>query len=536
MKKMLSMLIVLAMAIALVPAFTVADSAEPVVITAFMEDIDPSRDFNENYALKYLEEKTGVKIDPTGYVFSHQEAPTQKQLLLASGDYPEIFINEDKAAFTFSEVMTYGVEESILVPLNDLIAGNERLTELYNLRPEYYNLHVAPDGNIYTICRFSECGHCRAACKLYINIDWLNKFGMEVPTTTEEYYNYLTAVKTQDPNGNGVADEIPLTGGKDWANAFLGSFLEIDSSNKKWVADIDGKIEFQANKEEFRDALRYLNKLYSEGLIDPAAFTQENSQFKQTIGNDPTLAGSYTGAIYMTDMQNSYTYQNYRAIEPLKGSEGVQFTAYNMFINMNLDGYFAITDVSKNPEAAINWIGAAMEPEASIIRYYGQEGHGWKYADEGQKNILGGEYIWQFLPMTEEQKKEYSNENCSAGPILGLKEHRAAWSPMADDEKLYSDPTIFESRIENETETLYASHLISPVPNSFFLDGDETTGKYNDIKTTIGDYVSTMIAQFITGAKSLDNDWDQYLNDLQGYGIDEYVKLLQEGYNDIYIK
>lgn len=42
------------------------------------------------------------------------------------------------------------------------------------------------------------------------------------------------------------------------------------------------------------------------------------------------------------------------------------------------------------------------------------------------------------------------------------------------------------------------------------------------------------IAQFVTGAKSIDNDWDAYLNDLQGYGVDQYVELLQKGYDKIY--
>ena len=390
---------------------------------------------------------------------------------------------------------------------------------------------MAPDGNIYSICRFSECGHCRAAAKIYVNMDWLNKLNLSVPTTTDEFYDMLVAFKTQDPNGNGQADEIPLSGVSDWTSGFLNAFLEIDdySGNKKYVADIDGKIEFQANKEEFREALRYLNKLYTEGLVDAAAFTQESSQFKQTVGNEPTLVGAFPGAIYMIDRQNAYTYENFVAIEPLKGPEGVQYASTNMFINMNLQGFFEITDRCANPEAAIAWIDAAMQPEASIIRYYGAEGHGWQYAEAGQQNVLGGDYVWQFLPGSD----EYTNESFSFGPILGLKEHRAQWSPMADAEQLATDPTIFEARIESETENLYAPYLIDAVPNAFYLEGDET-GKYNDLKTTIGDYVTMSMAQFITGAKSLDSDWDQYLSDLEGYGVEQYVELLQKGYDNIY--
>ena len=138
MKKVLSLMTVLAMVLALVPAFALADAGtEPVVITAFI-DGDPSLDYTQNYSLQYLEEKTGVRLDPTGYVFSSQEAPTQKQLLLASGDYPDIFLaNTEGAAFSFSEIMTYGMQEGMLIPLGDLIANAPRLTELYTLRPEY---------------------------------------------------------------------------------------------------------------------------------------------------------------------------------------------------------------------------------------------------------------------------------------------------------------------------------------------------------------------------------------------------------------
>ena len=46
-----------------------------------------------------------------------------------------------------------------------------------------------------------------------------------MPTTTEEFYEVLKAFKTQDPNGNGKADEIPLIGSKDGWNQRPQDFL-----------------------------------------------------------------------------------------------------------------------------------------------------------------------------------------------------------------------------------------------------------------------------------------------------------------------
>ena len=55
--------------------------------------------------------------------------------------------------------------------------------------------------------------------KLWFNYDWLEKLGLEEPQTTEELYEVLKAFKTQDPNGNGKANEIPLTGSIEWSCA-----------------------------------------------------------------------------------------------------------------------------------------------------------------------------------------------------------------------------------------------------------------------------------------------------------------------------
>ena len=41
--------------------------------------------------------------------------------------------------------------------------------------------------------------------------DWLDKLGLPIPETTDDLYNTLKAFKTQDPNGNGLNDEIPFS-------------------------------------------------------------------------------------------------------------------------------------------------------------------------------------------------------------------------------------------------------------------------------------------------------------------------------------
>ena len=94
---------------------------------------------------------------------------------------------------------------------------------------------------------------------------------MEIPTTTEELRTVLQAFKTQDPNGNGVADELPLSG---FANSWhtrpwpflLNAFIYTDDSNMLNVED--GQIIAAFAQPQWREGMRFVHSLFAEGLID----------------------------------------------------------------------------------------------------------------------------------------------------------------------------------------------------------------------------------------------------------------------------
>ena len=67
-----------------------------------------------------------------------------------------------------------------------------------------------PDGHVYTFVSTGLApfiGLNRLGC---INQDWLDAVDMDIPTSLDELTEVLKAFKTQDPNGNGEQDEIPL--------------------------------------------------------------------------------------------------------------------------------------------------------------------------------------------------------------------------------------------------------------------------------------------------------------------------------------
>ena len=76
------------------------------------------------------------------------------------------------------------------------------------------------NGNIYSIGYAAKDPCQYQPDEMYVYRPWLDKLGLDIPETTEEFYQMLKAFKEQDPNGNGVADEIPFSATPGGARGF----------------------------------------------------------------------------------------------------------------------------------------------------------------------------------------------------------------------------------------------------------------------------------------------------------------------------
>ena len=85
---------------------------------------------------------------------------------------------------------------------------------------------TTPDGNIYSLPNIDGSLHVQYNMKLWINTQWLDNLGLDMPTTTEEFYEVMKAFKEKDANGNGDPnDEIPLSTVTSGAGTQLDGFL-----------------------------------------------------------------------------------------------------------------------------------------------------------------------------------------------------------------------------------------------------------------------------------------------------------------------
>lgn len=500
---------------------------ETMTLQMFAPQLPTIENMKTNTYTKWLEEKTNIHIEWD--LVPDDALNDRKQLMLASGDYPEVIFN---GKLTPEEQMRYG-EQGVFLPLNDLIdqyAPNVKkaMEELDYLEQSM----TAPDGNIYSIPQVNECFHCSYPNKYWINKKWLDKLGLDIPETTDDLYTVLKAFKEQDPNGNGKADEVPLTAATEatmWGGNFAVYLMDpfIYNDGDTYLIVRDDKVSLAANTDEWKEGLQFMHKLYSEGLIDMGAFTQNNDAVNQLANRDENVMGSVTTALLsyaLSPDDKTPRHKEYVTVPPLKGPKGVQQANIEASVTA---GQFALTNKATEEQqiAAMRLVDFLFTEEAILLQEYGPEGKRWRKAEEGELDYNGNQAKYTQLPGETTQTHNDGWEQL--GPSLRTFEYRASFT--APEDPLAEDG--YGTRLHQETKNNYEPYATTEnYPSGIFISLEDSS-EAAQLKTTISDYIETNLAQFVTGDKDFEKDWDAYLKGFEGLQLDRYLEIYQESYD-----
>lgn len=496
-------------------------------------------DLANNVATQQLEEVTGVHIDwNVIYGADSSDAETKFNLLLTGGEYPDLILANNFDRNTLYEAG----KDGIVIPLNDLIEEYApNMKAYFEENPSDYESLIAPDGNIYGLGYFSKYYHGTASNRLWVYQPWLDTLGLDMPQTTEEFYEMLIAFRDQDPNGNGQADEIGLLGLNDQALRFLmsafcyydGSYLEVE----------DGTVQFIANTEAYREGLRYLAKLYKEGLMPQDVYSMDTTQQAALCQNADacivgTLGAFSFGSFFAVADENTYC-RDYTAVTPLEGPDGVRLTVENpMLPTVNR---FAITSACEDPVAAIQWVDYFFTDENSLTVNYGAElsssplieGNedygqmGWWRADEGELNCLGepAGYGYSQAVVNEEDANDNYAWGLQVAPFVQTIEAHTNYV-VSQTGSSWANGVYYHAAEAYEPYKQMKSYS-----NLVLFNTDEGTEAIAEYKAQIDSLVSQWQSEFVVGVKDLDADWDTYLAELEALDLEGYVACLQNEYD-----
>jgi putative aldouronate transport system substrate-binding protein len=203
-----------------------------------------------------------------------------------------------------------------------------------------------------------------ASHNTFIRKDWLDKLSLPAPKTTQEFYDTMVAFKNNAAR-LGVDRVVPFLTTNDirWQayNIFL-SFMDPNlSARERWVNTV---AERQLLVPGVKEALRFLNKMFNEGLID-----QDFPLYSGDAEPSNLMKSGIVGA-FQHNWDHPYRQNLQIQTELEKNIPGAKYIPIDCFTNSagltpkrssSAAGglIFFIPKSAKNPEAALryaNWL------------------------------------------------------------------------------------------------------------------------------------------------------------------------------------
>lgn len=467
----------------------------------------PATNPDWNDVLVFNEYEKMTNMDITWKMVPHSGLEEKRNLALGSGNLPDAF---HSASMPIADIMKYG-EQGVFMPLNDLIdeyAPNFKA--LMEENPEIREAVTMPDGNIYGFPQMAdpEFLSYRMGPKPFVRKDWLETLDMDIPKTTEEYYQYLKAVKEGEPSG-GEVDEVPY--GAPYIDPLVsyvrGAFGLANKGSGGGYMDLDpesGDYRFWPTSEQYREFLEYLHKLYSEELIEQNIFSIDHMQY---LANQNE--GKYGSIIWYSPMQimGEELGGQYISLPQLEGPHGdkIWTTLSDAVLN---PGAFLITSENEHPEATVRWIDHFYGDEGLMLFFMGVEGETYEIDENGEAvymdHILNSK---EGLSNEEEWAKYLTFPGGNFPSMTTLKYFQGA---------------------ESKPDEMASSELLAPDlakdPWLTIRHTNEETNKLNGFGADIEKYVVEMRDKFIVGTEPL-SKYDDYVETLKRMGLEDYMKL-----------
>ena len=465
-------------------------------------------DWTKNGFVEAVAEESGVRMEVTPIAAA--DSVTQRNLRLASGDYPELFLLDWTSLLTFTDVMEYGVKEQVLMPITDYIdAYGTKMKTIMEDHPDYRETITATDGEIYGFPRFSECYHCLAYPKFYIRQDWLDDLGLEIPETPEEFVEVLRAFR--DEKGATVPMSMDSSTLSNVGNS--GCFTSAFGLVSTGYYQTDGQLHYGAYESAYKDYLAWLNELYTEGLLDRNFNTLDSQTVGANImtgmsGVSAGYAGGSLGVWVPTARETTpeYALSGVRSLVAERGDTPM-FSQHSDVGGIN--GY--ITSSCENVEAAIQFLNYGYTEPGNLLMNFGIEGESFEMKD-GKPLYLD------------------SVINSSQGFTQAIAQY--AFNPPWG-------PYIQQADFCTQSYADYQNQALTDWADSDVLDHfvptlaiTENADQYSTIKSEVDTFISENFILFVTGEKSL-NEFDSYLDTLKGMGIEDMIAIYQNAY-DIY--
>ena len=429
------------------------------------------------------------------------------------------------------------VSQGKLVPINQIWQeySQDETVDFYEegYGSEVAKLNVMEDGNVYWLSAFT-IGEYKGEdwggfVMPMIRKDWLDKLGLEMPTTADELFDVLKAFRDQDANGNGEADEIVAIDFDNFGNG-LSQYFGL-GTDYVYVDYETGEATSPWYDEGIKDYIAFMQRLCEAGLLETSGQKDEKrAENKVSLVNDWWIETWVEPGVTVPDGEAAPYYcgvlvQGTDGIDPiLSRQNGIQKGSYD----------FAVTDQA-DPEAVGALLDYLASEEYSTLSEFGIEGYTYEVDDEGtmkkfsEGNRSGNSEVeimsklpalWVndgILPRVEQVNREQELITCvEAGYTMGYPEEG-----FADKAQVIQD--VYDN------EDSYHYDMMDTKAN-LAAATDEENERISELTADFETYYEELLTKLILGQQSMD-DWDTYIAEMQELGLDELISITQARYD-----
>lgn len=452
-----------------------------------------------HYFWDLIQEKTGVNLEFVGSESSPQETSEAFSLLLASGDYPDLM---QCNWITFTGGPQAALDDGYIIALDDYAEYFPNYSQIL-AENEQWNKDVRTDGG--QLYNFPMLGSqdTTAGTGWVLRQDYLDKIGMAVPETIDEWTAVLTAFKDQ------LNLSAPMTFESRWL------FLEYATAGLSSAYGVcypfyiqDNTTVFGPQQPGYKDWVTTLTEWYANGLLDKDLFSVDKSTVQSKFASGEAGAALQQVRNVQNCIQANAEDPNYKVVAAPstvanKGDEP-QLAHHN---NSYTGGCaVSISTQCKNIEAACRFLDYWYSEEGALFCTYGEEGFSWNYVD-GVPTFT--DIILNNPDTPDAQGARYYVGQFQNGPIRVI------------DSNSHLMPEVRE--IQNVFQANMKEYAYPTVTNN--SEEIDTMKKWADIDT----YCRETITAFILGNKPL-TEWDSFMSTLDSMGIGDVVAAKEAAY------
>ena len=505
--------------------------------------------WNDTIQVAELESRLGIRLDCHEY--SSDAWESQLTLMMAGDDMPDMLIN---TGISLADVADYG-SQGYFLALNDYIP--EYAPDMAAFMKEYPMVEkymTSPDGNMYAVVGYWGMEVFQINYN-WLRSDYLRALGSEVPRTLDEFTQLMYDIRDKDVNNNGDAgDEWGISFSGDNAggveNMLLNAFGIYTSANDMlWTLDENGSLTMGETTENYKMYLKYMNKLFEDGCIDPESFIQTRDEWKAKAANEQ-VALFTDGAIGSVHSKgDQYTSENFTWIGALTSEYSAQPTITRKNNAVTNTAKVLISADTRYPKELVQLVNYFYTEEGYWAGRFGYEGMTFEFVECGIKGSedykIQKSYNADFHPEKVEpfgfsnysspedfrQKKVTVNAAftinvLSPNSIYGLAEHCESIEQL---DAIIEDATYGWASIITKGLRSNEFSYVDGVPTRIYTE-DEVEKRaviYNDILL----YLQTMKTQFINGTADIDVHWDEFQAQLKTLRVDELTEIEQAAYD-----